>query len=123
MTVKPRERHDAEASSGSIRDSLQGWQGVVSALVPGENVLRELSLLPHFPDDLVHLEAGEPLDIARQIDPGLDAAGAIGLLEGRPILGQLLLRLGLRLHADVEVACAARAAQADRDLGRRRAGL
>src|SRR4051794_23562073 len=69
-----------------------------------------LSRVPHH---LVHLKAGEPLHIARQIDAGLNAALPVRGLEGGPAFDDLVACLVLALNANLLVVGAGPAFAAD----------
>src|SRR5262245_47537381 len=54
---------------------------------------------PQVADVPLHLQAGEPFDVARQVSLGADAAGSIDGRELRPLLGDRLARGLLALQA------------------------
>ncbi len=73
--------------------------GAVGVGQPFHGTALELAFL----DCPIHLEAGEPLGITRQIDVGQDAVGVVDFAVGRPVLYQLLPRPVFGIHAYLHV--------------------
>ncbi len=86
-------------------------------------VLLELLLL-HLAHVPFHFQAGQPLDVARQVDPGPQASPDVGGRERPAVLDDLLARPLLRFQAGVDTLVGRDAAQeADHDGGRIAAGF
>src|SRR5262249_34924026 len=91
----------------------------------GPNLLRRAGLiLLELRDVTLHLQAGQPFDVARKVNLGLQALRLVGGRKGGPVLGKLVAGLLLRVEADLEVVRAVGAAhQSDHYAGAQPAGL